>query len=178
MGIWKSCFWFTLREVLLLCVIVGLALSSFLNYSPLRFTGEPLDLAISGQGFFCLVDEQTAESAFTRYGRFTLDDNRRLVLQAGGKNWLIQPPIQVPAEASAVAISPSGVVLVREGNTSQANAWGQIQLATFDHPRRVRQIAPTIFDQTSASGPPLLALPGSEGAGLLCQGALRRSTAY
>ena len=178
MRTWTSCFRFTLRELLLLCVIVGLALTSYLNYSPLRFTGEPLDLAINGSGYFCLIDEQTAECAFTRCGRFTLDDNRRLAFQAGGKNWLIQPAIHIPEEASVVAISPSGVLLVREGHTSQANAWGQIQLAVFKHPHSLRQVAPAVFDQSTASGPPLLTLPGSESAGFLCQGALRRATAY
>jgi flagellar basal-body rod protein FlgG len=176
-GTWTSALRFSIRELLLLLAIVGLALSSYLNYSPLRYTGEPLDVAIHGAGYFCLIDEQTAEDAYTRCGHFKLDDNRRLVLQAGGKTWLVQPPICLPAEVSAVAISPGGVVLAREGNTSQSNAWGQIQLAVFDHPRSLRQIAPAVFDQTAASGLPRLEIPGNNGVGLVCQGALR-VTAY
>ena len=61
MWTWKSCLRFTIREYSLLVVIVGLALAWRLDHDRLsrgfRYTGQPLDLAIQGQGFFTLVQE-------------------------------------------------------------------------------------------------------------------------
>ena len=47
----------------------------------LRSTGAPLDMAIEGQGFFQVRDDQG--DRFTRDGRFRTDDTGRLVSQTG-----------------------------------------------------------------------------------------------
>lgn len=48
----------------------------------IRETGNPLDLAISGKGFFATLDAQ-GEIAYTRNGHFNLDSNGFLVTQHG-----------------------------------------------------------------------------------------------
>ena len=51
------------------------------NARPTRETGEPLDFAISGDGFFAV---QTAQGVrYTRNGQFTLDPQGRLVTSQG-----------------------------------------------------------------------------------------------
>ncbi len=177
MGTWTSALRFSLRELMLLCAVVGLALSSYLNYSPLRHTGNQLDLAIHGNGYFCVTDERTTEIVFTRNGRFTVEDGR-LAIRSGGTIWPVIPQISVPSDPSAIAISPRGLVMARGENRDRANAMGQMQLALIPHPSQLEQIAPGVYRSTTESGPPLLNLPGSESTGLLCQGALCRATAY
>jgi len=174
-GTWTSALRFSLRELLLLCAIVGVALASYLNYSPLRYTGNSLDAAIHGDGYFCLTDERTAECLFTRRGSFTIDESGRLALCSEGVSWLVSPAICISGEPSYVAISPRGLVLTRKANSAQAFAIGQLQLATFHRPSRLREVSPGIFIDTVGSGQPLLNIPGSEGAGLVCQGALHRA---
>ncbi len=172
MGTWRSALRFSIRELLLLLAIVGLVLSSYLNYSPLRYTGEPLDVAIDGDGYFCLTDERTSATVYTREGRFIVDDNGQLALRSGGKLWLVNPSICVPGGTAAVAISPSGLVLAREGKSSRAYAIGQIQLASFRRSAKLREIAPAVFQDTLGSGQATICNPGSGGVGLVCQGAL------
>lgn len=85
---------------------------------PLEQTGNVLDLAIEGEGFF--VIQTAAGEAYTRDGRFTLDDQGRVVTRNGDPVLGNNGPITVDPNAGEFSIS-------REGTLTQNNA----QLATF-----------------------------------------------
>jgi flagellar basal-body rod protein FlgG len=83
---------------------------------PLVETGQPLDLAIEGDGSFQLAGGRT-----TRDGAFQLDASAQIVTSSGES---LLPPVQLPpgTDASAVQIGPDGSVIVGGAQV------GQIQL--------------------------------------------------
>jgi flagellar basal-body rod protein FlgG len=86
-----------------------------LSQGALVETGQPLDLAIEGDGAF-QVGART-----TRDGSFQLDASARIVTSSGQS---LSPPVQLPpgTDASAVRIDPDGSVFVGGAQV------GQIQL--------------------------------------------------
>jgi flagellar basal-body rod protein FlgG len=83
---------------------------------PVYDTGQPLDLAIEGDGAFQLAGGRT-----TRDGSFQLDASAQIVTSSGAS---LLPPVQLPpgTDASAVHITPDGSVIVGGAQV------GQIQL--------------------------------------------------
>jgi len=139
-------------------------------------TDQPYDLAIQGDGFFqvqALVDgvEQTV---FARAGNFTLDANGQLVLGnlPGAR---LEPTITIPQDAVEVAISQQGLVSARVSGATEFQDVGQIELARFINNVGLLQLGNNMFQQTDASGPPILANPGNDGLGILIQGSLELS---
>jgi len=98
-------------------VLAGPRRTSF-QQGPLQATGNDLDLAIEGDGFF-LISVQTPEGAQTRLsrdGRFTRDDQGRLVQSASGLP-VLGPggsPIQLPP--GPVTIDHQGLMYDTDGN--------------------------------------------------------------
>jgi flagellar basal body rod protein FlgG len=58
-------------------------------------TGFPLDLAISGTGFFQVADE-AGKKYLTRYGHFVLDETARVCLQVGDERFSLVPEVRFP----------------------------------------------------------------------------------
>jgi flagellar basal-body rod protein FlgG len=87
----------------------------------IRRTGRPLDLAIAGEGFFCVEPadfEAKATVYFTRCGRFTLDRQGRLVLHGLKHDWIVVPSLRFPEPMSNVEITTDGIVWVTEPSES------------------------------------------------------------
>jgi flagellar basal-body rod protein FlgG len=97
-----------------------------------------------------------------------------LVLNVNGTEFIVNPAIQIPSDATNVSITPTGLVAARIGNTSDLSAVGQLQLAKFDKPDKLRQISPAIYTDTTESGFALQCNPGSQGVGTVIQGALAK----
>lgn len=99
-------------------VLAGPRRSSF-RQGPMQTTDNPLDLAIEGKGFFMvrLETEQGAQTALTRDGRFTRDDQGRLVQAASGLPVLGpgQQPIFLPE--GPITIDHNGRINDEDGNT-------------------------------------------------------------
>ena len=89
-------------------------------------TGNPLDLAIEGEGYF-QVTRANGQKALTRDGTFGLDANGAIVNSEGNQ---LSPPIKLPAGVSAgeVSIAPDGTV------SAGARKLGQIKLVTVTSP--------------------------------------------
>lgn len=195
MGTWKSWIRFSLRELALFVVIVGLSLAWALDHhrlqGPLRYTGNRLDVAIEGEGFLCLTDEKTSSAVYTRRGEFCTNANDQLVTRLDGVEWLVSPAIQIPTDAIAIVITPGGLVLAqmpysvaekpdfRGIITRKLNVlpMGNLQLASFSQANKLKQVVPGIFADTKESGTPEIANPGTCGAGLVRQGMLDRNVA-
>lgn len=135
-------------------------------------TGNQLDLAVQGGGFF-QVTRPDGTTAYTRAGNFHLN-NQGQMMTANGE--LLTPAITIPSNASNVSISQYGIVSATLPGQNTASQLGQIQLATFINPGGLSSIGGNLLQQTTASGSPIVDAPGgSSGMGTLQQGALEGS---
>lgn len=132
-------------------------------------TSNPLDLAVSGKGFF-QVRLPNGGTAFTRAGSFKVDNAGRIATAEGNP---IVPEIALPGNRTAVSVGTAGEVSVEAGAGRQTA--GQIQLADFNNPAGLSAIGGGLFLQTAASGAPVLGNPGTGGFGAVISGALEAS---
>ena len=137
----------------------------------LKQTGNDLDIAIEGKGFF-QVTLPDGQIVYTRAGNFTLDDQGQLVTQDG---YLVEPTITIPPDATAVTIAADGTVSVPQAGQTEASQVGQIQLANFINPGGLESIGRNFYRATDASGQPQVGPPGLQGIGTLTQGFLEMS---
>lgn len=138
-------------------------------------TGRDLDLAIEGRGFLQVLDPQSQQVMFTRAGNLDINANGNLVIGSAQTGRMIEPPIQIPQDADAVVINPSGQVLVRQPGNSQLNQVGQLQMAQFVNPDGLLKVGENLYQQTDASSQAVQGDPGTNGMGVLRQGALEAS---
>jgi flagellar basal-body rod protein FlgG len=110
----------------------------------LRQTGNPLDVAIQGDGFI-RVKLPDGRQALTRDGALHLDGNRRLVTATGG---LVQPQITIPQGVSEqeISIAQDGTV------TAAGRSVGRIGLATVRSVQGLQSAGDNAFVTTPASG--------------------------
>ncbi len=135
-------------------------------------TGNPLDLAISGGGFFQVL-LPNGQTGYTRSGSFHPDAQGNIVTGDGNP---IQPAVTVPPDATTVTVGSDGTVTVVQPGQTQATQVGSIQLALFVNPGGLNSVGNNIYLATTASGDPIIGTPGgSEGIGTLQQGMLEQS---
>ncbi len=135
-------------------------------------TGNQLDLAISGQGFFQIL-LPNGQTGYTRSGSFQLDAQGNVVTPNGDP---IQPAVTVPADATSITVGSDGTVSVVQPGQTQSQQVGSIQLALFVNPGGLNSVGNNISLQTTASGDPVIGAPGgSDGIGSLQQGVLEQS---
>ena len=137
----------------------------------LQQTGNTLDMAIEGRGFF-QIELPTGENAYTRNGAFKIDAEGTMVNADGYK---LTSEIVVPPDAQSVAIGADGTVTAMIPGESAPTELGQIQIAMFANPSGLQSTGKTLYRETAASGAAVLANAGSEGAGGLAQGTLEMS---
>jgi flagellar basal-body rod protein FlgG len=109
-------------------------------------TGNPLDLMISGQGFFQVL-LPNGQTAYTRDGSFHPDASGNLVTQDGNP---VQPAITIPTGATSITVGADGTVSVTVAGQTAAQQVGVLQLALFNNP------GGNLFLQTTASGDPVV----------------------
>lgn len=137
----------------------------------LRITENPLDVAITGEGFY-QVQLPSGQTAYTRDGTFQINENGELVTTQG---YAIDPGITIPADATDIDINESGEVLVSIPGQTAASNVGQIQLANFINPTGLEAIGDNLYKETDASGAPTTGNPGTDEFGRLRQGSLEQS---
>jgi flagellar basal-body rod protein FlgG len=127
----------------------------------LQETGDPLDLAIEGPGYF-QVTRANGKVALTRNGSFGIDASGSLVNSEGNR---LSPPIKLPKGFSAekLSIAPDGTVF------AGTKKLGQIKLVTVTSPEHLLADGGSEFSPTAASGAPHAA------TGKIHQGALEGS---
>jgi flagellar basal-body rod protein FlgG len=135
----------------------------------LESTGNPLDIAITGAGFF-QVRLPSGDIAYTRVGHFTVDQDRNLVNFDG---LLAEPRIRFPDGAQNISVGPDGTVTAQVNN--QTVTLGQIQIAGFANEHGLQQIGGGLFLPTEQSGLPAVLQPGTQGIGSFVSGMLEMS---
>jgi flagellar basal-body rod protein FlgG len=138
----------------------------------LATTGNPLDLAIQGSGFFQIL-LPNGQTGYTRQGAFHLDSQGQVTTADGNP---LQPAITIPADALSVSIGSDGTVSVTQPSQTQASQVGSIQTAMFVNPGGLNSVGNNIYLATTASGEPVVGTPGgSDGLGSIQQGMQEQS---
>ncbi len=141
----------------------------FFKEGSLKNTGNPLDLAIAGDGFFQV--DVNGQIAYTRAGDFKLDQNGQIVTSQG---YPLQPPFTVPPNTENIVVSSDGHIsaLDKEGNEL---AGTDIPVYLFINPAGLNAIGGNLYLETPASGAPQQMTPGTNNAGRIVQGFLEMS---
>lgn len=117
----------------------------------LQPTSNPLDLALSGPGFF-VVKGSNDEEFYTRDGSFKLDAEGNLVTTDG---YYVQGDggeINIPADATDISVARDGSIsYVKAGETEPAEA-GKLKIVEFVNPAGLERIGRNLYRVTAASG--------------------------
>ena len=132
----------------------------------LQQTGNPLDLAIEGDGFF-QVQLLSGDIGYTRSGAFKKNSQGQLVTSDG---FTVQPQITIPPNANSVNVGVDGTVSVLQAGQAQPQTVGSIELVRFINPAGLQSQGRNLFVPTQASGDATPGTPGSDGLGTLLQG--------
>ncbi|QOZ33304.1 flagellar basal-body rod protein FlgG [Bradyrhizobium sp. CCBAU 53421] len=134
-------------------------------------TGNDLDIAIRGEGFFkILMPDGTF--TYTRDGSFQMDNQGRIVNAQGN---LVQPTITIPQNASGLTINAQGQVSVTlPGQTASTNI-GTIGLTRFINKAGLMPIGDNLFQETPASGQPQDGTANTDGYGDMQQSSLEQA---
>jgi flagellar basal-body rod protein FlgG len=134
-------------------------------------TGNKLDVAIQGSGFFpVLMPDGT--TGYTRDGSFQTDAQGQIVTSSG---FIVQPAITIPANASSVTIGQDGVVSITQPGSVAPVQIGTMQLASFINPSGLQSNGQNLYLETASSGAPTTAAPSVNGSGTLGQGYVETS---
>lgn len=134
-------------------------------------TGNSLDLAIQGPGFF-QVQLPDGTTAYSRDGAFQKDNQGQIVTSNG---YTLSPAITIPANALSVTIGTDGVINVLQPGSASPVQVGQIQLANFVNPGGLESMGQNLYLETASSGTATPNTPGTNGVGALNQGYVETS---
>jgi flagellar hook protein FlgE len=171
---------------------VGLgSVDNLMTSGALQTTGNPLDVAISGDGFFQIGDgapsgpaSAIAPTGYTRAGNFTVNSAGYLTTQEGAYVLGYAQPqttastevaIQIPPGASGVAIDQSGGVSYVDPATSTRVTPYRLTLATFSNAAGLERQGGNTWTISANSGPKSVNTPGTGGAGSTTAGAVEMS---
>ena len=145
------------------------ATSKVFTNGELTQTGERLDVAIQGDGFF-EVQMPDGSRAYTRDGALKTGSDGRIMTSDGA---VLQGGFQpIPTGTTAITISPTGEVTTTGASGSQSF---RVQLVRFSNPSGLDSIGRNLYRETNASGSAELGNPGESGFGDLAQGYLEMS---
>ncbi|MEH6504086.1 MAG: flagellar basal-body rod protein FlgG [Cycloclasticus sp.] len=134
-------------------------------------TGNSLDLAVNGRGFFQIL-RPDGSITYTRDGGFKLDGDGQMVTSGG---YPLEPSISVPSDALSVTVGIDGTVSVLQPGATAPSQVGNITLADFINPTGLDPIGENQFRESLASGSPTVTTPGESGVGIISEGSLETS---
>jgi flagellar basal-body rod protein FlgG len=134
-------------------------------------TGNQLDLAINGRGWF-EVATSSGETLYTRAGSFSTNANGQIVTSDG---YQILPSMVVPNNTTALTVSQTGVVSATIPGQTNPQQIGQLTIANFVNDAGLMALGGNLFQPTEASGQAVTGAPGDLGFGHINQGYLEAS---
>jgi flagellar basal-body rod protein FlgG len=137
----------------------------------LTSTGNKFDLALTGNGWF-QIEGADGQTLYTRAGAFNTNADGDLVTADG---FSVQPAITVPADAVEIVVNKTGQVFARIEGQAQMQDLGQLTLATFANEAGLAPLGDNLFQETAASGPANVGVPGDPGFATVQQGYLENS---
>ncbi len=142
----------------------------FFSQGSFNNTGNSLDMAIEGQGFFRLTDPN-GNDVYTRAGNFKLDNNGRIVNANG---YPLQPEFTVPTDATTITITEKGRISASDSSGNEL-AGADITIFNFVNPAGLNAMGRNLYMETEGSGAPLQGTPGDTNFGTIAQGYLETS---
>ncbi|MET0309695.1 MAG: flagellar basal-body rod protein FlgG [Sphingomonas sp.] len=137
----------------------------------LATTGNSLDLALDGDGYF-QVQMPGGTLGYTRAGNFSRSPEGQLITSEG---YQVMPGITIPEGATNITIGTDGTVSASVPGQTDAAQIGQIQVASFPNAAGLQATGDNYLVETSASGAANLGIAGQEGRGNIRQGMLEGS---
>jgi len=134
-------------------------------------TGNKFDLALTGPGWF-QIEGADGETLYTRAGAFNTNANGDLVTADG---YAVQPAITIPADAVQIVVNKTGQVFAQIDGQTALQDLGQLTLATFANEAGLAPLGDNLFQETAASGPANVGVPGDPGFATIQQGYLENS---
>ncbi len=134
-------------------------------------TGNSLDLAIQGRGFFEILLPD-GSVAYTRDGSFQLDSQGQIVNSSG---YILQPGITIPPNPQSLTVGVDGTVSVTVAGEPAPQQLGNLQLVDFINPAGLHARGENLLQETAASGAPQPGTPGLDGLGTIIQGSVETS---
>jgi flagellar basal-body rod protein FlgG len=134
-------------------------------------TGNELDVAVRGEGFF-KIQMPDGTYSYTRDGSFQMDAQGRIVT---AKGLVVQPGITVPANSTSVTINQQGQVSAIVAGTTTPTVLGQLTMTRFVNKAGLQPIGDNLFLETPASGTPQDGQANTDGYGDLQQGNLEQA---
>jgi len=134
-------------------------------------TGNPYDLAISGEGFF-RVKLGSGEFRYSRDGSFRPDGQGRMVNAQGH---MLDPPVTIPPGTLEVIVGEDGTVATRRSEGEPPTQLTTLQLFRFPNPAGLKAVGGNLYAATASSGPETSAVPGVDGTGMIRQASIERS---
>ncbi|MBP5567934.1 MAG: flagellar basal-body rod protein FlgG [Treponema sp.] len=139
------------------------ATQRIMTQGSLQNTGVSTDLAITGEGFFRLLNYDGGY-VYTRDGSFKVDSNGQLVNSNGLR---VMPEIILPEnfDINTLNITQTGKVSVKVNGENDPVDVGQIELYRFPNPVGLHAEGDNLFKVTAASGESYAGRPGIDGFG-------------
>jgi flagellar basal-body rod protein FlgG len=134
-------------------------------------TGNQLDLAISGRGWF-QVQSSSGDTLYARAGSFSTNATGQIVTSDG---YQLLPQMVVPNNTTAITVSQTGVVSATIGGQTNPQQIGQLTMANFVNEAGLMALGGNLFQPTAASGAAVTGVPGDPGFGQINQGYLEAS---
>jgi flagellar basal-body rod protein FlgF len=115
-----------------------------LSQGALQTTGNPLDVAIDGDGY--LAVETPRGERFTRNGALQINSAGQLVTSEGHRVLGEAGPITLQNTDRDIMITPEGVVRVRSNsNPNSDEARGRLRLVSFPNPQQLQKDGSSLF---------------------------------
>ena len=124
-------------------------------------TGNALDIAINGDGFFQILMPD-GSMTYTRDGSYKVSAEGKIVNSDG---YVLEPEIGIPPDTMGISISRDGRVSVFISGITEPEEIGQIELIRFINPGGLKNLGHNLYQRTIASGESILGNPASEGFG-------------
>jgi len=137
----------------------------------LQNTGNQLDVAIEGEGFFPILLPDGTE-AYTRAGTFQLNEDGDVVTPEG---YQLAAGINIPPDALSISIAQDGTVNVRVPGSPTPTQAGTFDGVRFPNNAGLRAIGMNLYQETESSGTPVPGTFSEDGFGRLSQGFLETS---
>jgi flagellar basal-body rod protein FlgF len=122
-----------------------------MNAGGMQRTGNPLDVAIDGDGFFTV--QTPRGQRYTRNGSFKINAAGQLVTAEGDPVLGSGGPITFQPNDRQISISPDGTISVRQGSSTADSVRGTLTVVNFANPQQLQKDSGSTFQAAAGMTP-------------------------